>query len=397
MQYEDIVYKAGILAMAVRLEGFLRKSLNNDDPDVTLGRLIGEYSQKNIDPGVLTVMNNINKYRNACAHSPIGGIASNHQENFSSIRSQCAELDKLVGKFRGDPRRPGDVMISCSLRYDMGNAGDIIKHSILAEFAEWWRLESNEGKKLRYADPFGGRPWGEAKREAARRVRFMHQKQCALARAQNASQQLDELKRIATYYGSSHVVLNASQGQATIFADDADKLAQADLKASGLGIIGEEKKLFPGYKPGNGYEILKHAQKAEINLILLDPYREFMRDEFLVSAGEKRFSAVVKAARKNPDLWIAVFVLDWQETSEKYKTFRNNELGERVIGLRCEPIKEGVLDGEDSYAMEMLLVSDRLRPEREKQDILNRLRNRIKAFENKFPVRGGKITLIGLG
>lgn len=392
MQYEDIVYKAGILEMAVRLEALLRNAPNVNDPKKTLGELIGDYAGK-ADPKVLAVMNRINEDRNACAHSPIGGMVSNHQENFEVIRGKCAELGApIAGKFRGDPRSPGEVMISCSLRYDMGNAGDIIKHGILAEFTEWW-CQCNQ-RNLRYADPFGGRPWGEAKDESVKRIRMLRASQRALAHAQNAGQQSKELGRIAIYYGSSHVVLNAAQKRATVFADDSDKLARADLKSSGLHIISEDKRLFPGYNPGDGYAILRCAKSANLDLILIDPYREFMRDEFLVAAGEKRFSAVVEAAEANPDLWIAVFVLDWRKTSTKYKEFRDEKLAGRAIGLRCEPIKKGILDGEDSYAMELLLVSDRLRLNREPH--IRRLLKRIKGLENNFPVSGAKVTPIGL-
>lgn len=393
MQYEDIVYRAGILEMAVRLERVLKRRLGvaDDDRDATLGPLIGEYAGKEgLAPELTTSMFRINDARTDCAHPSAQKVG---EQKFREIRGGCANLDGHIAGFRGHPDRPGSVMISCSLRYDMGNAGDIIKHGVLAEFAEWWCLDN--GRDLLYADPFGGRPWGEAKSEAARRINVMHKKQRALARAQNAEQQLRDLQRIATYYGSSHVVLNASRGRATVYADDADNLAREDLKASGLPIISEDKNMFPSYKPGNGYAILGCAKKAGLQLVLLDPYREFMRDEFLTAAGEKRFSAIVKAAEKNPDLWIAVFVLDWQETGKKYQEFRKKRLAQRAIGIRCEPLKEGKLDGEDSYAMEMLLVSDSLK--REDADNIRKLRSRIKEFANSISFRapGGRITLVG--
>ena len=390
MQYEDIVYKAGILAMAVRLEEFLRKDFNIRDRNASLGMLVQMYSEVSQDTGVLAAMRRIHKARTDCAHP--SNILSGENE-FRDARDNCAKLDEFIApNFLGSPARPGDVMISCSLRYDMGNAGDIIKHGILAEFTEWW-CRCNSGK-LRYADPFGGRPWGDAKIEAAKRVKFMHQRQRALGRAQMAERQLRDLKRIATYYGSSHVVLNAAQGRATVFADDADKLAQADLKKSGLDIISEDGELFPGYRSGDGYAILDHVKGAELDLVLIDPYREFMRDEFLVPAAEKRFSAVVKAVKDNPNLWIAVFVLDWRDTEQKYKEFRKRLAG-RAIGLRCEPLKGGKLDGESSYAMEMLLVSDRLRPERcgDTPGIRSML-NRVERFEKSVSIPGGKVTRV---
>ena len=45
------------------------------------------------------------------------------------------------------------------LKYTIGNAGDIIKHGLLAEFVAWWS-ETHANRVLRMADPFGGCPWG---------------------------------------------------------------------------------------------------------------------------------------------------------------------------------------------------------------------------------------------
>ena len=39
----------------------------------------------------------------------------------------------------------------------MGNAGDLIKHGLLAEFTLWW-LQRNKSK-FTFLDPFGGRPF----------------------------------------------------------------------------------------------------------------------------------------------------------------------------------------------------------------------------------------------
>ena len=46
-----------------------------------------------------------------------------------------------------------------SLPYDMGNAGDLLKHGVLAEFVRW-RCES--GRPGRFIDLFGGEPEGPA-------------------------------------------------------------------------------------------------------------------------------------------------------------------------------------------------------------------------------------------
>ena len=56
------------------------------------------------------------------------------------------------------------------LPYDMGNAGDLLKHGVLAEFVRW---QCGLGMPLRFMDPFGGEPWGRPVPEVGRRVRAL--------------------------------------------------------------------------------------------------------------------------------------------------------------------------------------------------------------------------------
>ena len=83
---------------------------------------------------------------------------------------------------RGDPGAvsaggPGHVEVPGSgrlppqvvLPYDMGNAGDLLKHGVLSEVARW---QCEQGIQLRFIDLFGGEPWEEpVSPEVARRVR----------------------------------------------------------------------------------------------------------------------------------------------------------------------------------------------------------------------------------
>ena len=43
------------------------------------------------------------------------------------------------------------------LPYDVGNAGDLLKHGVLAEFVRW-RLKGNAQRNVRFLDLFGGLP-----------------------------------------------------------------------------------------------------------------------------------------------------------------------------------------------------------------------------------------------
>lgn len=55
-----------------------------------------------------------------------------------------------------------------SLPYDMGNAGDLLKHGVPAEFVRW-RLE--RGASVRFLDLFVGEPFACVAPETVKRVR----------------------------------------------------------------------------------------------------------------------------------------------------------------------------------------------------------------------------------
>ena len=305
MQYEDIVYKAGILAMAVRLEGFLVREWekrtgkkyreSGDKPEsrhLTKFALIGEFldAQKSMEKKekrkMKKGMQSLFDKRNVLAHPPDQNISG---DAFERIRASGLKVDAGLKKLKleSDSILPylGDVMVSCSLRYDMGNAGDIIKHGVLAEFAEWW-----DGP-LRFADPFGGRPWGIAKKEVrAHRVGPLRNSGCALWRAQD----VDNSKAdggLEKYYGSSHVVLNVARKSTTVFVSDYDKLTRNDLQAAGrireLRDLPSTLKLIEDeigtYDPRDGYSILNPKCAKNFDLILIDPYADFLRDELALA------------------------------------------------------------------------------------------------------------------
>jgi hypothetical protein len=48
------------------------------------------------------------------------------------------------------------LMMAQPLSYDMGNAGDLLKHGVLAEFIQWWC--PLHARRMRFVGPFGGRP-----------------------------------------------------------------------------------------------------------------------------------------------------------------------------------------------------------------------------------------------
>ncbi len=157
--------------------------------------------------------------------------------------------------------KSGFSMKSQPLCYDMGNAGDLLKHGILAEYTKWWcRINS---KPICFLDPFGGRPWTESpKAEVTSRVKTLSDFALFLA-------QPEPEKR---YYGSSHVVLHMAQAighDARVFVSDRDSDALEDLCDSGL-----VKLCYSGFDPEDGFTILD--TNIEANLLLLDPFEDFL-------------------------------------------------------------------------------------------------------------------------
>ena len=361
MQIEDIIYDAAVLKMGVCLEGFLRHHLHRKQSD-RLPSMIEEYCTDR-DHKTRDWMYKIWKARNDAAH-PDEDVAPSGEDtdpvfdfdSFQKIRRIGEHLDARLRKATGHDTGMSEIMISSSLPYDMGNAGDLLKHGALATFVDWF-LESGENQ-IRYADPFGGRPWGYiVKDEIIGRMRELSSRQLVFDRAQ------PDWSGKNRYYGSSHAVLNIAKWRnkgATVLGSDRDKLARSDLKASGISLIEETDQ---SYNPKNGFEILDKQHDGRFDLILLDPFADFLLNEF----GYRRESptthpeSISKSVERNPGLCVMLFVLDMKDNSihKKYAQQRSEYSGISFC-LRCPKMKRDTgVDGEAGYNMEILLISKR--------------------------------------
>ena len=163
---------------------------------------------------------------------------------------------------------------SGTLPYDMGNAGDLLKHGVLAEFVRW---QSDLGRSFRFFDLFGGEPESPAKEEVARRVRALPGG--ALRGAQT---------RIAEgrYFGSGLVARNAAasagRGSIRVFTADRDPGRRERLQRAGLSMLHEEipacgvvEGQYDGYTAFGQIVDVMHDD----DLVLLDPFEEFLLDE----------------------------------------------------------------------------------------------------------------------
>jgi hypothetical protein len=231
------------------------------------------------------------------------------------------------------------MMMAQPLSYDMGNAGDLVKHALLAEFTQWWCTVCPE--PIRFLDPFGGRPWVEPPVPGvASRVKALSG--FALKTAQPHPE-----KR---YYGSGHIVRHAAQavGQhAEVLVSDRDPAALRDLIASGLG---ELQRL--GFDPADGYSILRAQIGAD--LILIDPFESFVSEEAP--------TIIPEIGIISGEVALVVFVLirDFMNADgRRYVSLKKQHLP-HAWAVRCPPLLNTGVKGEANYTSEALLIAPKL-------------------------------------
>ena len=211
------------------------------------------------------------------------------------------------------------------LKYTMGNPGDIIKHGLLAEFVAWWG-EIHDHRVIRMADPFGGCPWGNLEESVKTWLEILSG--TVLAHAQNNG------GKGRKYLGSGHLVRQVAKDygvRARVFVSDQDENARRNLEDSGLELI------VPRLPNDDGYTILNVDRPTQYDLILLDPYSDFLRDEFLQDE-RKRFFQIMDIINRFADLFIAVFVLDKNPKNtvgQNYSRYKKAELSGWAFSIRC--------------------------------------------------------------
>lgn len=236
-----------------------------------------------------------------------------------------------------------------SLPYDMGNAGDLLKHGVLAEFVRW-RLE--RGASVRFLDLFAGEPSACVVPETVKRVRGLTES--ALAKAQS---EIDECR----YFGSSKLVRNLGQrhdgSNVCVFVNDCDLERLKKLRACGLKSL---NKAFPTAFDCPGSDAYaafeKIAYKAERkDVALIDPFKEFLprKAKMIVPQMEEmadRAAVVLFALNKDPGNRVA----------SRFDDLLKNHL-KGAWRMTCPPLPYRGLRGESRYHAEVVLASRNLR------------------------------------
>lgn len=397
-------YNGQVLAVALCLESWLLKELKKSEnwyknQEEGFKKIIEGYCSKNYcgenKNTLKKLMHNIRKKRNKIAHPKWGWKTGGKEKeelmkilsspcaqkvinvinkskkkeaipyfasikDFSEMRMWALEIERLLD-IQGKTGMT-KVKIDSSLLYDMGNAGDFIKHGALAVYVNWWAEQAKKAgrtnAKLRFADPFAGQPWGWVKPKILKRLEKISADSPLRCAWDGKGPNKDSHK----YYGSSYVVRHAAQKasiETEILASDKDEGKRKNLQAADVELI--EKHHPQKFAPKDGYTILDIAENFD--LILLDPYGNFLPQAV---SGKGWLNQIVRKA--NEKLCVMVFVLDkyckndpirkgggYQKHHEDYEKWKKkNE--KNILFLRCPSIKNSPVKGE-KYDMEVLLIS----------------------------------------
>jgi len=234
------------------------------------------------------------------------------------------------------------------LPYDMGNAGDLIKHGLIAEFCEWW-LENYNGI-FRLIDPFAGRPYvSPPNPEVSRRIQQLAP--CALKRAQR------DIDRC--YYGSGNVIRQVAQvmnREAQVYISDRNEKAIADFLEAGFLRINCK-----GFNHQESFSILDCAfDPDKPSFLLLDPFDDFL-PEYASSQVPKLREFIL-----NNGVPVALFVLFQEESSaqengdlaRKWQALKDAYLARDIfsISLTCPKLPSSVVAGETRFDSEITLL-----------------------------------------
>lgn len=152
--------------------------------------------------------------------------------------------------------------------YKMGNAGDLLKHGVLAEYIRW---RHEENGPVRFIDLFGGEPRGKIEGKLKNRILALPD-ESALRCAQT------EIDR-SWYLGSGLVASNA--GAAHVLTNDLDPGRRKRLREAGLGLVAEGFPNCPAEAHGwDAYRMLREVVRElrVDDLVLVDPFSRFLPD-----------------------------------------------------------------------------------------------------------------------
>ena len=234
----------------------------------------------------------------------------------------------------------------------MGNAGDLLKHGVLAETLRH-RLIFRRNQPIRFLDLFGGEPFScKVSEEIVERVGKLSD--CALQDGQPDI-------RAGKYYGSGVLVrkLGDSLGaRVTVFASDRKEERRERLRGAGLRPLEEA---FPQVGEPDNYDAYRaleviRSETTRNDLILIDPFDDFLRpDADGCNRAEHVLPMLGQIANRST---VLLFVLNedpFGRVGRRFDELLQNHLSGAVV-MSCPPIRESKVNGESKYYADVVLA-----------------------------------------
>ena len=238
------------------------------------------------------------------------------------------------------------------LPYDMGNAGDLLKHGVLAETLRH-RLIFRRNHPIRFLDLFGGEPFSsEISDETVERVGKLSE--CALQDGQPNI-------RASRYYGSGMLARNLGDslgGQVSVFASDCNEGRRERLREAGLRPL---EDVFPQLgEPGNydAYRALDAIRRETTrnDLILIDPFADFLKpDENRCNRAESVLPMLSQIAKSST---ILLFVLNkdpFNCVGRRFDELLTKHL-KGAFTMTCPPMRMSGIKGEGKCHADVVLA-----------------------------------------
>ena len=234
----------------------------------------------------------------------------------------------------------------------MGNAGDLLKHGVLAE-ALRHRLIFRRNRPIRFLDLFGGEPSGcKVSDEIVERVGKLSE--CALRDGQSDI-------GAGKYYGSGMLARklgDSLSGHVSVFASDRDEGRRKRLRGAGLQPLEEEFSQLGDPANYDAYwalDVIRNATTGN-DLVLVDPFAELLdRGKDGCNRAEHVLPILGQIAKRST---VLLFVLNEDPFGREGRCFEEllrNHLSGAVV-LSCPPIRESKTKGEDKYFADVVLA-----------------------------------------
>lgn len=245
---------------------------------------------------------------------------------------------------------------SRSLPYDMGNAGDLLKHGVLAEILRH-RLTAQSDQSIRFLDLFGGEPVDSNTPDAiVRRVGKLSN--CALPDGQP-----DIVS--GRYYGSGTMVRKLGQvlgGHVSVFVSDCDEGRRKRLLVEGLQPLEEA---FPrvgrlGYY--DAYRALEsiRGETTGCDLILFDPFDDFLKpDRSGLNRAEGVIPVLSHIAKSSAVVLFGLNKDPFNRMGRRFDELLQIYFADAFI-MTCPPIRESGIVGESKYYADVVLAGPEL-------------------------------------